>query len=180
MRSARSFVIAMAVLAAACSANPAAVPSAAATVSATAIPTPSPTATPSPSPVPPPTTAQLASAYLWCANAGNKAITALRTQYKGLLPLKSLKTYSAKAAAIDGTFIKCIRAVAWTGSPLTTDIHTLLIRMASVQVTELAEAKATSIREYEGLVKIETTQDLAYTSAANVVRGDLGLPPPPI
>lgn len=167
------------VLAGCSSAPPTAAPLANASLLPPAVSSAAP-ASPGESPTPAILTSQeMARAYLACANSFNKAEIALEKKYKGVLPLKSLRTFSAKRAALEGTFAKCIRAVAWNGSTLLSDIHILLTRTSTVQVTLLAESRAKTISDYEYLASIERKQGLAATSAANQVRGDLGLPPPP-
>ena len=133
------------------------------------------TTAPTPSLSPPLTTAELATAYSACADSADAAEDAImNTQFS---TLSGATQVAGELAAADGTFMMCLRAIAWT--PLVeTDVHALLVAESAIQVTELAMSKAPTVARYDSLFATWKSQNLAAGSSANQLRGDLGLPPP--
>jgi hypothetical protein len=119
----------------------------------------------------------LATAYSACAYSANAAEdTIMNTQFSTLSGATQL---AEELAAADGTFMTCVRAIAWTPA-FETDVHALLVAESAMQVTELAMSKAPALARYDSLFATWKSQDLAAGSTANQLRGDLGLAPPPV
>ena len=147
-------------------------PTAAAVQAPTAAPTPAPTPSPSLSP------AQLGTMYLACADPTNKVSDAIGVKWnKSLKSLKTLKSLEKQYADNEGVFMACVRAIPWTAD-FKQDVHDLLKADSAVQVLELQASRAATFSELNGLEAKMGNIDSA--GPANQLRGDLGLPPPPV
>jgi hypothetical protein len=119
----------------------------------------------------------LATAYSACAASANAAEDSImNTQFS---TLSGATQVAEELATADGTFMTCVRAIAWT--PLVeTDAHALLVAESAIQVTELAMSKAPTVTRYDSLFATWKSQNLMAASSANQLRGDLGMQPPPV
>jgi hypothetical protein len=166
-----------------CSANasPVATPTVApqATIAVTPAPTPTPTPVPTPSPSPTLSTAELGTMYLACANPYNTRNDKLYAQEKKTTSLATLRSIYRQYAANEGTFDSCVRAIAWP-SALAADVHDLLKADATAQVIELEMSVARTFSLFNSYFPALNAATTAGGGAANQLRGDLGLPPPPV
>ena len=119
--------------------------------------------------------------YLACADPANKADDVLVAQWNKPATLKSLKALNSvtkQLAASEGTFMKCVRAIPWT-QDFAADVHDLLKADSAVQVLYLELSTAKTFSEFNR-INAQLNAETASTAAANQLRGDLGLPPPPM
>jgi hypothetical protein len=119
--------------------------------------------------------------YLACADPANKTQDQLYATWNKRATLKSLsalRSVTKQLADLQGTFLACVRAIPWTPA-FESDVHDLLKAFSAVQVLylDLAASKTFSIFNY---YNAKLTAETASTAAANQLRGDLGLPPPPV
>lgn len=169
----------IAVLFAACSGTGPSGPSnPVATPAPTAAVTPGPP-TPAPSPTTLPLTQEeLGRAYLACLAPYNAVVkVANETLFKSTTKLKAAKAAFSDLADATGTLDQCIRAIAWT-EEYEADVKAKLKSDAATQVTEIQMSKATSWSVLNSYVKDFDKQVAASAAASNLLRGDLGLPPP--
>jgi hypothetical protein len=149
----------------------------------TAAPPTAPTATtgslPTPTVDPGLTQAQLAQAYLACTKVSNARLAKDLATLRKVTKLTVAKAALSDAAGAITTFTTCVRSIAWTNEYLG-DEKALLKAYAAVQVTALVMSKAKTWSVLDSYSKTFDNQSLAATSAANLLRGDLGLPPPPV
>lgn len=131
------------------------------------------------SPTPGPSTdAELAAAYLGCADAFNTAADELHRQFKTATTLDEKKALIRQDSDLDRVFIECFRAISWSQG-FKAAARNVLRTVVSVQVTKLLMSDAKSLVEYDTYSKTLDRQALLSSSAANLLRGDLGLPLPP-
>jgi hypothetical protein len=114
------------------------------------------------------------AAYLACADAYNKAAAGGTAT-----TLKAAKALLKKAADAMGAFGKCVRGIAWTPA-FQADVRAVLTTNSADQVTALVMASAKTWAVFDHYPALEQKQRLAASAAANQLRGDLGLPPPPV
>lgn len=119
-----------------------------------------------------------ATAYAAAANAAKLANAALAAQYSGTLTLALGRAYYRAAAAVDGTFLASVRAIAFPPAAAA-DVSTLLNRVAADEALDVQGSTAATAAGM-AVVKAARPADLAAVAAAgNQVRADLGLPASP-
>jgi hypothetical protein len=132
-----------------------------------------PTIAPAPTPLP---LGEQAKLYKLCVTPYNKDSTALNKQLESARTLSALKKAMKGYVASEITFASCLRAVPWSPD-VAADARSLIKAVSTVQVTEQAMSTARSYAEFNEYYKPWHKQALAASSAANVLRGDIGLPP---
>jgi hypothetical protein len=178
---AAAFVLALAVLAAcsAATATPTATPIPSATLAATPSPTPVPTPTPMPTPSPTINVPALAQQYLALATQINSNEDALWKKYGKQKTLAQQHALFGGQAAAEQVFMDGIRGLVFPDS-MQSDVHDLLKALAEQQLLDLELSKTKTWSAAEALYKADDAASTAASSASNLLRGDLGLPPVPV
>ena len=145
-------------------------------------PTPAPTSSPTPSP----TLSQdqirtaAAKAYLAAAAIVNKANDSSYKKYKSKLnTLAGNRAYYKLSATITGTFLKSVRAIVFP-TDSAADGHSLIVKNSTLQADELDASVDRTVAAMNTDIKHVNSADDAASAAANLIRGDLGLPPIPV
>jgi hypothetical protein len=182
IRRIASCALAAALLLGGCGATTVPESSVATSSSVTLSPAPSlvaPSLAPTPTPDPEALRKAAASAYLAAAskaNKANKANNALRKKYRHDATLAGARAFYKGEAAIEGSFIKAVRAIIWPPDTAG-DAHTLIVRETALQALDLEGARVRTWADVGSVEKALTGAERAATAAANLVRSDLGLPP---
>ena len=165
------------------SSEPIAADTAAPTVTATLAPAPTatPTPLPTPTPVPTPEVSQVAKeAYLHDVsqlnNGGEQAWKAFK---KSNQSFKAYKAYFADLAKRERIFTDSVRLIQFPPE-MAAHVANLLDKDSTVEIYMLEASKA---RNWAAMNKITAKLDAAgdaASAASNLVRQDLGLPPPPM
>lgn len=141
-------------------------------------PTPSPTAmqTPTSTPVPTPDLAAIGAMYLALVTPANAA----GCEYNKVIgdqsaTLAELKEASAILAPTVRTWTDGLRAISWPPE-IQADAQDLIKELAGEEAAVLAAAGATSLQAFNTAFDDVSAANVRSVSAANLLRGDLGLP----
>jgi hypothetical protein len=117
-------------------------------------------------------------AYIQAANVSNRAGAALNKKYPTFTSIARARAFYKAAAGIEGTFIKGIRGLICPTDTVS-DAHAFVARLAAVQALYIEGSVAKTVSDLVSVSNALTGADRAASAAANLLRGDLGLPPVP-
>lgn len=131
---------------------------------------------------PPPTEApwpqeQLGAAYLACLDPYNAVVRATNSTISKTTSVKTAAAAFGDLADAIGALDKCIRAIPWT-EEYEEDVKAKLKADSAMQITANEMSKATKWTVLNSYAKDMDAGALAAAAASNLLRGDLGLPPP--
>ena len=90
-----------------------------------------------------------------------------------------LRAYYKLSATISGTFLKALRAIVYPADSAA-DGHSLIVKNSTLQADELDASVDRTVAAMNADIAHVNSADDTASASANLIRGDLGLPPIPV